>query len=280
MEKARYPIKVMCRVMKVSRSGYYKRNSRSKSRLRIENEKLTDKISDIYKESRRTYGSPRVYNELKKVGIMVGRNRVAKLMREAGLRVKTKRRYRVTIDSKHNYRVFPNILGRRFETSKTNNKWASDMTYIEIQGGWLYLAVVIDLYSRQVVGWAMGRKMRDSLAVTALQMAVGRREIKEGLIHHSDRGSQYASNAYQEELRKHGMVCSMSRKGNCWDNAPLESFFKTLKMDLIYKRKPRSYEATKQEIFEYIEVFYNRRRLHSSLDYVSPVDYELATLVA
>ena len=154
------------------------------------------------------------------------------------------------------------------------------MTYIEIQGGWLYLAVVIDLYSRQVVGWAMGRKMRDSLAVTALQMAVGRREIKEGLIHHSDRGSQYASNAYQEELRKHGMVCSMSRKGNCWDNAPLESFFKTLKMDLIYKRKPRSYEATKQEIFEYIEVFYNRRRLHSSLDYVSPVDYEIATLVA
>lgn len=241
---------------------------------------LLQKIKDIYHESRKTYGSPRIYQELREQGVVVGKNRVARLMSRHEIRVVPRRRFAATTDSTHHHPIASNVLDRGFDVKAPNKVWASDITYIPTHEGWLFLAVVIDLFSRQVIGWSMADHMQSSLAISALQMALSQREVNAGLIHHSDRGVQYACHEYQDTLRAHGIVSSMSRKGDCWDNAVVESFFRTMKMDLIYRRSYKTRRFARQEIFEYIEVFYNRKRRHSHLGYVSPVKYEKRVLAA
>jgi transposase InsO family protein len=217
--------------------------------------------------------------ELRAQGILCGKNRVARLMSVNGIRAKMKRKYRRTTNSKHDYPVAPNILNRQFSIDRSNAVWVSDITYIWTSEGWLYLAGVVDLYSRLVVGWSMGVHITSELTLDALNQALGRRQPEPGLLHHSDRGSQYASDDYQSLLEDRRMICSMSRKGNCWDNAPMESFFATLKTELIYDEQFVTREDAKAKIFEYIETFYNRERRHSSLGYQSPANFErLATL--
>jgi transposase InsO family protein len=264
----------MCDVLSVSRSGYYAWLKKPVSKRQLANAKLLEKIRTVHHNSGESYGSPRVYQALKKQGEPCSENRVARLMREDGLRAKTKRRFKATTDSKHNLPVAPNLLNRDFSPEEPNQVYAGDITYIWTTEGWLYLAVVIDLFSRSVVGWAMDKRMTRQLVMDALTMAVLRRRPPSGVIFHSDRGSQYASADFQSLLAKHGMRCSMSRKGDCWDNAPVESFFGSLKQELVFhQRYPTRFHA-RQSIFEYIERFYNRRRLHSTLGYKSPGDYE------
>lgn len=271
-----FPIAVMCDVLGVSRSGYYVWRRKAESKRSQANAKLLETIRDTHHDSRGTYGSPRVYRELKKQGIPCSENRVARLMREDGLRAKTRKRYKATTNSKHDFPVAPNLLQRDFSPAQPNQVWTGDITYIWTTEGWLYLAVVIDLFSRSVVGWAMDKRMTRKLVMDALTMAVQRRQPSAGLIFHSDRGSQYASGDFQSLLAKNGMRCSMSRKGDCWDNAPTESFFGSLKQELVFhQRYPTRFHA-RQSIFEYIELFYNRRRLHSTLGYKSPAEYEAA----
>ena len=231
-------------------------------------------IKAVHKKSRKTYGSPRIYETLKASGETCSKKRVDRLMAKNGIRAKQKRKFVVTTDSKHNLPVADNILNREFNVHEPNTVWTSDITYIPTDEGWLYLAGVLDLCSKTAVGWSMGESMDRRLVIDALTMAYRRRKPCEGLIHHSDRGSQYASEDYRNLLRSYGMQMSMSRKGNCWDNAPMESFFGTLKKELVYHRKYRTREEARRDIFEYIEVFYNRERLHSSLGYLSPTDYE------
>lgn len=264
----------MCEVLKVSRGGYYAWLSRLESERRKANRRLLSEIRMVHDRSRRTYGSPRVTVELNESGISCSVNRVARLMRDAGIRAKTKRKYRATTDSKHSYPVALNLLDRQFAVARPNAVWVSDITYIWTSEGWLYLAGVVDLYSRMVVGWSMSRRITGQLTLDALNQALGRRRPKPGLLHHSDRGSQYAAGDYQNLLGNHQITCSMSRKGDCWDNAPMESFFATLKTELIYDDRFATREDAKAKIFEYIETFYNRERRHSSLGFKSPVDFE------
>lgn len=272
--QAEFSISVMCDVLSVSRSGYYAWLKKPVSKRQLANAKLREKIRTVHHNSGESYGSPRVYQALKKQGEPCSENRVARLMREDGLRAKTKRRFKATTDSKHNLPVAPNLLNRDFSPEEPNQVYAGDITYIWTTEGWLYLAVVIDLFSRSVVGWAMDKRMTRQLVMDALTMAVLRRRPPSGVIFHSDRGSQYASADFQSLLAKHGMRCSMSRKGDCWDNAPVESFFGSLKQELVFhQRYPTRFHA-RQSIFGYIERFYNRRRLHSTLGYKSPGDYE------
>ena len=209
-------------------------------------------------------------------GHAVGRHRVARLMRAHGLRPKTRRKFRATTDSKHGHPVAANLLDRQFTVAAPNRMWTADITYIPTAEGWLYLAIVLDLFSRQIVGWAMDATMGQQLTLRALTMAIQRQRPGPGLVHHSDRGSQYACRAYQKLLAKHAMLCSMSRKGNCWDNAPSESFFSTLKRELVNERVYATRAEARGAIFEYIEVFYNRERLHSALGYMSPIEFERA----
>jgi transposase InsO family protein len=265
---------MMCKQLGVSRSGYYAWQKRGPSRRRQRDAELVVHIKESHTESRGTYGSPRVLDDLKEKGFQVGRKRVARLMREAGITGKAPKPFRRTTDSKHNLEVVENLLERKFEASGSDQRWATDITYVRTWQGWLYLAVVIDLFSRRVVGWSMATHMRTSLVLGALKMALGRRLPRPGLLHHSDRGSQYASHDYREALDKHHIVCSMSRKGDCWDNAVVESFFGTLKTELIYRRPWPTIATARAAIAEYIEVFYNRKRKHSYLGYVSPADYE------
>jgi transposase InsO family protein len=271
-----FPVSVMCEVFSVSRSGYYAWLKRPVSRRKQADTGLLKKIRIIHRDSDESYGSPRVYRDLKEQGDTCGENRVARLMREDGLRSKTKRRFKATTDSKHNLPIAPNLLNREFNPEKPNEVYAGDITYIWTAEGWLYLAVVIDLFSRAVVGWAMDKRMTRQLVMNALTMAVQRRRPPSGIIFHSDRGSQYASADYQSLLAQYGMRSSMSRKGDCWDNAPAESFFGTLKRELIFHRKYLTRFQARQSIFDYIERFYNRRRLHSTLGYMSPAAYEAA----
>ncbi len=273
-----FAVDEMCRVLEVSRSGYYAWKSRQgqppgpRASRRIE---LVGKIEQVHQESRQTYGSPRVYQELKARGEAVCENTVAKVMKDNGIRSVVRRRFRVkTTDSSHAHPVAPNVLGRQFDQDLPNQAWAADITYVATDEGWLYLSVVIDLCSRKVVGWAMADHLRAELCTEALGMALGRREPGEGLIHHSDRGVQYACNDYRELLEGNGITCSMSGKGDCYDNAVVESFFKTLKTELVYQQEYRTREEAERSIFEYVEVFYNRKRRHSSLGYVSPCEYE------
>lgn len=264
----------MCRVFKVSRSGYYAWLKRPESRRKIQNRELLKKIRKVHKVSRGTYGSPRITKALKKEGIACGRNRVARLMRENGIAAKTKRKYKATTNSKHNYPVAENLVNQNFTVNQPNQVWVADITYIATDEGWLYLAAVEDLFQRKIVGWAMDSTMTRQLVLDALKQAVWRYQPLAGLIHHSDRGSQYASHEYQKALKDYKMIGSMSRKGNCYDNACMESFFGTLKRELIYGTRFRTRAEARQAIFEYIEVFYNRIRLHSALGYMSPVEYE------
>ena len=276
-----FEIRAMCRILKVSRSGYYAWCQRPVSEREMANQKLTEQIEEIHQESRQTYGSPRIHAELADQGVQCGHNRVARLMRQAGLRAKQKRKFKVTTtDSTHNYPVAPNRLDQDFQASRPNEKWAGDITYIATAEGWLYLAAVMDLYSRRIVGWAMGDTLARSLPLAALQMALETRQPSPGLLHHSDRGSQYASQDYQAVLTKYQIQGSMSRAGNCYDNAPIESFFGTLKTELVHHRHYATRAEAKTDIFEYIEVFYNRFRRHSALDNLCPVVFEKLPMAA
>lgn len=270
-----FPVTRMCTVLQVSASGYYAWHKRPASQREQDNQKLVERIKAIHAESRETYGSPRIHAELIAQDIKCNKKRVERLMRVNDIRAKQHRRRRVkTTDSDHNLPVAPNVLNRQFQADAPNQKWVTDITYIPTDEGWLYLAVVLDLFARRVVGWSMASTLCTSLVENALLMAVADRHPEAGLIHHSDRGSQYASGEYQTLLNTHQMVISMSRTGNCYDNAPMESFFGTLKTELIHHRHYRTRSAARQDIFEYIEVFYNRKRRHSSVDYLSPVQYE------
>jgi transposase InsO family protein len=225
---------------------------------------------------KRSYGSPRMWRELRARGLRVCQNTVARLMREHGIRAATSRKFRHTTDSNHAQPVADNVLQRDFRASRPNEKWVMDITYLWTEEGWLYLAAVEDLYSRKVVGWSLGERLRSELVTDALRMAIGRQWPGEALLAHSDRGSQYASARYQALLASHGITCSMSRRGNCWDNAPMESFFATLKKELVYQRRYATRAEARRSVFEYIEVFYNRERRHSALGYVSPCAFEEA----
>jgi putative transposase len=258
----------------VSSSGYYSWLKRGPSERAQQNRVLVEKARQIHKQSGRRYGSPRVYRQLKADGIEVGRNRVARLMRENSIFVRAKRRFRRTTDSNHHYPIADNIVNRNFDVDAPDRLWAGDITYVWTSQGWLYLAVILDLFSRRVVGWALAKHMRTELVLSALQMALGRRIAHRGMTYHSDRGSQYASNDYRQVLKAYGIECSMSRKADCWDNAVIESFFATIKKELLYRQQWHRYEEVRLAITEYIEVFYNRQRLHSYLDYMSPADFE------
>jgi putative transposase len=268
----------MCRVLEVSRSGFYAAERRTPSSRVAENESLRMVIGAIHETSRATYGSPRIHRELQAAGRNCGRHRVARLMRESGLRAKPNRRYRpVTTNSKHEYGIAENVLRRRFgvkETGGLNRAWCGDITYIRTAEGWLYLAVLLDLGSRMVVGWAMRDSLEADLSVETLRMALARRNPGKGLLHHSDRGVQYAALDYRELLAAHQMTSSMSRRANCYDNAVAESFFATLRWELLDRREWPTRAAARSAIFEYIEIWYNRQRRHSALDYLSPWQYE------
>lgn len=275
-EKAHYPVSVMCEVLEVSRSGYYAWRSRPPSARKNADSRLVVDIAAAHARSRRRYGSPRVHRALRRKGIRVGRKRVERLMREKGLVGRRKRRFRRTTDSNHTHPIAPNILARRFTPASPNEIWAGDVTYIATHEGWAYLAVLLDLCSRRVVGWAFSESNDTELALAALRRAVGgRHAIPAGLIHHTDRGSPYASAEYREALKSHAMLQSMSRRGDCWDNAVAESFFATLRAELVDDETYRTRRAAESSIGDYIERFYNAERLHSHIDYVSPIEFEL-----
>ncbi len=264
----------MCRMMDVSQSAYYGWLKRPESPRSVEDRRLGEKVKESHKKSRQTYGTRRIRKDLVEDGESVSRTRVGRLMKQQGLKSKSKRKFKATTNSKHGRPVAPNLLERKFLVAQPDTVYAGDITYIPTDEGWLYLAVLIDLYSRAVVGWAMSERMTAQLANDALMMAIWKRRPSKGLMVHSDRGSQYASELYQKTLKDHGFICSMSRKGNCWDNAPSESFFHTLKTDLTHHRRYQARQEAKYEIFEYIEVFYNRQRRHSTIGYQTPLGYE------
>ncbi len=266
--------------MRISRSSYYQWLNPSRPDREKEDEELTKMIKQIFVESRQLYGSRRIRFRLAQLGKFVGRKRIMRLMRAAQLYCKTKRKFKVTTNSKHNNPISPNLLQRQFNVSKPDKYWVGDITYIPTNKGWLYLASVIDLYSRQVVGWSMSNRMQASLVNDALLMAIWKRKPAKGLIWHTDRGSQYASYSHRKVLKDHHIIQSMSRKGDCWDNAVAESFFHTLKTELTHHHKFKDREEAKHVIFEYIEVFYNRIRIHSANNYMSPVEFEKIQNVA
>lgn len=267
----------MCRVLGVSKGGYYswiKRQEQPPSRREMANQQLTAAIQTTFKRSRGTYGAPRIHAELNSTGTPCSLNHVALLMRRAGIQARRRRAYKVTTTlSKHNYPVAPNTLNRQFWAGGPNEKWVGDITYLRTREGWLYLAAVLDIYSRKVVGWAMDKHMEQDLVSSALRMATAHRRPGDGVLHHSDRGSQYAAHDYQQLLDAHKMTVSMSRKGDCYDNAVMESFFSTLKAECatgVYNSRAEA----RQSIFEYVEVWYNRHRRHSALGYASPEAFE------
>jgi len=274
-EKAHYPIRLLCRCLAVSRSGYYAWRKRAPSARAQEDARLRVEIAASHSTSRRTYGSPRILRDLREDGHSVSRKRVARLMRELGIEGRRKRRFRATTDSQHRFPVASNVLMRDFDVDAPNTAWVTDITYLATLEGWLYLAVILDLFSRRVVGYAMSEQIDRALVLEALGKALVQRPGARDLIHHSDRGSQYASHDYRDALDQAGITCSMSRRGDCWDNAVAESFFGTLKMELIYELPLQTRSATRSAVADYIETFYNVRRRHSSLDYQSPVEFEL-----
>jgi transposase InsO family protein len=267
-------VKTLCRVLAVSESGYYAWCKREPSRRQLENEHLVEHIRQAYKLGRQVYGSPRIHAELRAQGIICGKHRVERLMRQANLRAIQKRRRICTTDSHHSDPVAPNVLQRDFTAPAPNRKWLTDITAVWTTDGWLYLAVVLDVYSRLVVGWAMSSHRDESLVEEALWMALGWRKPVQELLHHSDRGSQYTSLAYQAVLAQFHIQVSMSGKGDCYDNAMMESFFSSLKTECVHRQVYQSHSEATGSIFEWIEVFYNRQRRHSSLAYLSPAVYE------
>jgi putative transposase len=274
--RERWPVRLMCRVLAVAPGGYYGWRRRPVSPRAQRRQALATEITAIHQEVKARYGSPRIHAELAARGEACCVNTVARLMREHRIAAKTKRKFRCTTDSDHDRPVAENVVDRQFEPEAANQVGTADITYIPTREGWLYLAAVEDLYSRQIVGWSMGQRIDSRLVVDALEMAVSRRLPEGGLVAHSDRGSQYASEHYQRLLAGHGITCSMSRRANCWDNAPMESFFATLKKELVHDEDYATRGEARASLFEYIEVFYNRVRRHSSLGYRSPVEYERA----
>lgn len=268
-----YPVQTLCTALRVSDSGFAAWQQSEGPTKWLSDSKLLQLIREIHEETKAAYGSPRIYLELKGRGIPASKGRVERLMREHGLRGRHKRRFKATTDSKHTLPVAPNRLGQNFATERPDQVWTADITYIGTGEGWLYLAVVLDLYTRQIVGWAMRERMTKNLVIDALRMASFRRRPQRGLIHHSDRGSQYCSHDFQKELAAHGMLASMSRKGNCWDNAPSESFFNSLKNERVHGARYETRDAARADVFEYIEAFYNRVRRHTSINGLSPVTF-------
>ena len=264
----------MCQVLEVSRSSYYNWLKRLPSTHQKEDNILVEKMRRIHKESYKTYGIRRIKAKLNKEGISCGKNRVARLMRENGIFSRLRRKYKATTNSNHRLPVAPNLLDQDFTADKPNTKWVGDITYIPTDEGFLYLSGIEDLFQRKVVGWSLGNRITKELTISSLEQAVGRENPGDGLIFHSDRGSQYAAYDYQEVLSKYCIRQSMSRKGNCYDNACMESFFSTLKKDIIYGRRFKTREEAKLAIIEYIETFYNCHRLHSTLGNMSPMEYE------
>ena len=278
-EKAHYPVAMLCRMMRFSAKTYYAWRRRGESPRKIEDRRLLDRIRTIFRDSRETYGSPRVHAALVAEGLPVGRHRVARLMRQDGLCGRRRRAFRPPRTTLRDpaHPVAPNVLERDFVADGPNEKWVTDVSFIPTDEGWLYLATILDLYNREVVGWSMGETNDQQLTRRALQMALQSHRPPRGMIHHSDRGSTYTANDYRALLAEHGIVCSMSRRGDCWDNSVAESFYATLKKELVNRTNFRTREAARAAIFEYIEVFYNRVRLHSTLGYRSPVDYRNRT---
>lgn len=273
-QRQRWPVLLLCKVLGVSRSAFYAWRSRPESTQTRRRRELAGLIRVVHQENRQTYGSPRIQRELVARGRNCSVNLVAKIMKQERIAAKTKRKFKATTHSRHRHPVAENLLERRFEQTAPNQAWVSDITYVATRQGWLYLAVVMDLYSRRVVGWATARSLSSRLVVDALRRAIQRRLPPRGLLLHSDRGCQYASDHYQRLLNKHGIRCSMSRKANCWDNAVIESFFRTLKTELVYWQDFSTPQQATRSLFEYIECFYNARRRHSTLGYLSPLDYE------
>ena len=273
-EKARFPIARLCTMLRVSRQGYYAWAKRPPSSRDAADRHLAEDVSRIHASSRGTYGSPRVRAALRREGRHTSKRRVERTMRELGLRGRTKRKFRTTTVREQTHPVAPNHLNRCFTTERPNEAWVTDITYIDTREGWSYLAAILDLYSRRVVGWSLGTDLTTELALSALSSALHTRRPPAGLIHHSDRGCQYTSGPYRAALEQAGIQVSMSRKGNCWDNAVAESFFASLKRELIEGRRWYSHQQLREAMFEYIEVFYNRQRLHSTLHYQTPVQIE------
>lgn len=273
-EKASFPIAAMCRVFGVTRQGYYAYAHRAPSARVVAEAALCESIREIFAESRETYGSPRVLEQLQRRGLKVGKRRVERAMRGMGLTPPTPRRHRTTTVRDPKHPVAPNELARDFAARRPNERWVTDITYVWTDEGWAYVAIILDLFSRAVVGWSLDATLSTQLPLAALQSAVARRRPSAGLLHHSDRGCQYTSAQYRDALDALGITVSMSRTGNCWDNAVAEAFFATLKNELIHRRTWRSRFELRHAVFEYIEVFYNRRRLHSSLDYKTPAEVE------
>lgn len=269
-----FKVSALCRVMKVARSGYYAWCKRTPSQTEIANQQLTEQIKTVFEESQQTYGSPRIYEELKEQEVACSEKRIARLMRLSDLRAVLPKRFVATTDSNHALPVADNLLDRQFGSDTPNTRWTADISYVWTTEGWLYLGVVLDLFSRRIVGWSMGTTLERSLVLSALSMAIQNRHPEAGLLCHSDRGSQYASGDYQKALQEAGIVCSMSRRGNCWDNAPTESFFSSLKRECVYRHRFATRSEARTVLFAWIEVWYNRKRRHSALGYVSPDTFE------
>jgi putative transposase len=272
--RGEHPVRWMCGALKVSTRGYYSWRRRPESRRRSEDRLLLGEVRVSYERSKRVYGSPRVRKDLLALGHRCSEKRVARLMRENSLVAVQRRRFRHTTQSAHGFPTQANLLARDFAAQTANQIWLADITYIATEEGWLYLAVLMDLYSRRIVGWNTADRIDRSLTVTALESALRDRQPRPGLIHHSDRGSQYASYEYQQRLTAAGAVSSMSRKGNCYDNAPMESFFSTLKRERVHRRRYWTREEASQDLGDYIDVFYNRHRRHSQIGDLSPVQFE------
>jgi transposase InsO family protein len=272
-----YPVQTACRVLQVSRGGYYAWRDRPASPSELRRQQLAGQIQAIHQENRKVYGSPRMYQALKAQGERVCQNTVAKVMAQQGIRAKTHKKFIPrTTDSRHEHPVAGNLLERNFKADAPDQKWVVDITYVPTDEGWLYLAGMLDLCSRRIVGWSMAKHLQSELVEDALKMALSRRNPAQGLLHHSDRGVQYVAEDYQQLLLASGMIGSMSRKGDCWDNAVMESFWGTLKSELVNHQQYATRAEARQSIFEYIEVFYNRKRLHSALGYQSPEAFEAA----
>jgi putative transposase len=272
--RSAFAVEKMCRSLQISKSGYYAWKTRPKSNRDQANEKLDHHIRTIYQQSKGTYGSPRITEALNNQNIDCSENRVARRMRKNNIKAKTKKRFKVTTHSKHTHPIAENLLGQDFTAQRPDQVWASDITYLWTREGWLYLAVILDLFSRRIVGWSLSHRLGQELVLNAFQQALWRRRPGPGVIFHSDRGVQYACTALRNLLQQHKFIQSMSGKGNCYDNAVVESFFHTLKTELVYFETYYTREDAQNSVFEYMETYYNRTRLHSTLNYCSPVEFE------